>query len=44
MKDLLIWGGGALLSVIGVLALLYFSAPEPNTLPATYGEQGTGVL
>jgi len=42
MKDVWIWVGGAALIVIGVVAFLYFTAPD-NTLPDTYGEQGFGI-
>jgi hypothetical protein len=36
-RDLLIWGGGALLVVLGVLVVLYLTAPKENLLPDQYG-------
>ncbi|HJN75028.1 MAG TPA: hypothetical protein QGF58_13960 [Myxococcota bacterium] len=44
MKDVLIWVGGAALIVIGVVALLWWTADEDNTLPETYAEEGYGIL
>lgn len=41
-RDLMIYGGGALLVVLGVLTFLWFTAPEP-TMPDNYAEQGFGV-
>jgi len=35
-RDLLLWGGGALLVVIAVLAWLFLSAPESNPLSEQY--------
>ena len=43
-KDVLIWFGGALLIVVAVIAVLWLTAPEEDTLPSEYAEQGTGVL
>lgn len=43
-KDVLVWIGGAALIVLGVIAFLWYTAPADNTLPDTYGEQGSGIL
>lgn len=43
-KDLLIWFGGALLIVLAVVAILWITAPEEDTLPGDYAVQGTGVM
>ena len=36
-RETLPWLLGALLVVVGVLILLWFTAPEENTLPQEYG-------
>lgn len=42
-KDLVIYGGGALAVVLLVLAALWFTAPDDQTMPNSYAEQGFGV-
>jgi len=35
-RDLIIWGGGALLVVLAVLAWGWWTAPEQGVLPSEY--------
>jgi hypothetical protein len=39
-RDLLLWGGGALLVILAVLVLLYLGAAEENLLPSQYKRFG----
>jgi len=35
-RDILIWGGGALAVVVGVITWLWLAAPADNPLPGQY--------